>query len=154
MGRLDVFSDMSGKLGQLEVNKQNIQQLIDELNRNSDQLDSLTKSLGISNPGKLTLAISGNSQTTSASLGQVSAFSFIGFLTRSDQPNNYYMIPYVLTEGVPVTAFDMVVLASLSSSAGRVSINLDAEVATTYLGSAPVSVTLYYFILNQPVAST
>lgn len=154
MGRLDLFSDITDSMNPLEVNSSNIMQIIDELNRNSDQLDALTKTLSISNPGKIILPITGDSQTASASLGQVVAFSFIGFLVRSDQPTKYYMVPYVLTEGVPVTAFDMVVTANLINNGGQISISIDAEIATTYLASAPTSITFYYFILNQPVVGS
>lgn len=59
MGRLDAFTDMTGKMNQMDVNTQNIQQILDEMNRNSDQLDALNNNLSVVSSGKVSVASTG-----------------------------------------------------------------------------------------------
>lgn len=150
MGRLNSYSDPTGRQTPQQQAEAYIQQIVQELNRNADQLDSLQKSLSISNPGKATLSISGTSQSTTVNVGSPAPFSFMAFMVRSDQPTNYWALPYVLTQGVPVSSLNMVAYANLVTSANGSSLLFDVEVAAGYLASAPALVTFYYFILNQP----
>lgn len=149
MGILSAYVDPTGEKSTSEVNAENISQIIDELNRSSDQLDSLANQLSISTPGHVTLPISGSnsSQQTTVSLGSTAPFAFIAYMVRSDAPSNYYLVPYFLAQGAPASTMAMLAYAQLTSGSTP-QLLFDVEVASGY--APPASVTFYYYILNQP----
>jgi hypothetical protein len=98
MGRLDVQQDPTGKMNILDLNTQNIQNIIDELNRNSDQLDSLTNQLSIVQRSSVKGTWNGIGGINSGLILTVNhglAFApiWMGFFTRSDQPGQYFSVP-------------------------------------------------------------
>lgn len=149
MGRLDAFTDMTGSMSQQEINGQNIEQIIDELNRAADQVDALSNSISIVNRNNVTVPLSGNTYNASVNIQTSVASSFLAYMSRSDQPGNYFVLPYFATSGVPVSALQMAVSASLQSAAGnQVMLNIQGVVGAGY--AAPSSITVYYYILSQP----
>lgn len=96
MGRLDEVVDMTGSSSQMDLNSQNIQQVIDELNRNSDQLDAIANGLNIIGRGSLSGTWDGTAggQIT---LKQAHGFSqapiFLASFTRSDMPGQFFPVP-------------------------------------------------------------
>lgn len=98
MGRLDEVVDMTGKMSQMDLNGQNITQMIDELNRNSDQLDAITNALNIIGKGSVSgtwngVGGIGAGLTLTPTHGFPQAPIFIAFYNRSDRPNQYYPVP-------------------------------------------------------------
>lgn len=152
MGRIDQTVDMTGKLNLMDMNQQNIEQLIDELNRNSDQLDSLNKGLAVGVKNSIPAPLIGNTYTASVSVGSTNPSSFLAFMSRSDQPGIYFAMPYFLTVGFPITGLQMAAYAQIQSgiAGAAATINFSGSVSNAYLPSAPASVTFYYYLFNQP----
>lgn len=152
MGKLSPFVDMTGKMDQVALNDQNIQRLMTELNRASDQLDEINQGLVIINKGQIPAPLVGNQYSASVNLGTAAPSSFLAFMTRSDQAGNFFAMPYFNTAGFPISAINMAAYASLQPgvAGGNPTLNFTALVSNAYLGSAPPSVTFYYYAFNQP----
>jgi len=98
MGRLDTITDMTGDMDAVQVNAANIDNIINELNRNSDQLDAISNSLNIIGRGSISGTWQGqgginNALTLSSNHGFGSAPIFLGSFTRSDQSGTFYPTP-------------------------------------------------------------
>lgn len=153
MGSLNQFSDLTGKMDQTQVNSENISSIIDELNRNSDQLDSVNNSLGILSSGQVIVSISAGTGTATVSLGTTAPASFICYMARPDQGGRFWSLPYVLNSNPPTPTINMVVIATLIAAGGlggQVSLQFQAF-ANTATYTPPASVTCYYFTFSQPV---
>lgn len=55
MGELTSFSDQTGTMSQEEINAANIDNIVEELNRNSDDLDNFSNSLNVQNNGSISI---------------------------------------------------------------------------------------------------
>lgn len=146
MGRLDAFTDMTGQMNQVDLNKQNIQQIIDELNRNSDQLDSLNKGLNIIAKNTLAGTWDGTGGINSGlTLSAVHGFSqapiFLASFTRSDRAGLVYPVPQWFYGGGG--AFES--RAYSYTDQANIFFNF-ASVA----GGAPINFVFSYYIIQQP----
>lgn len=155
MGTLDSFVDMTGQMSQDDINAENISNIIDELNRNSDQLDSLNNTLSVIAYGSLDYSWDGSGDPgtpTQATLfipAQSSA-SFIGmtyFSRNTDDPIHYFAMPY--TQGIVNANGDSVMskifVAGSNSDNGQYEIDLNF-----YATGSPIDYTFYYILLQQP----
>ena len=98
MGRLDPITDPTGKLTDTQQNAVNIDNIINELNRNSDQLDAISNSLNIIGRGSISGTWTGqggigNALSLSKNHGFGSAPIFLASFTRSDQSGVHYPVP-------------------------------------------------------------
>lgn len=137
MGRIDSITDMTGTLDVMDLNAQNIQQIIDELNRNSDQLDSIAKGINIIGRGTTT---SVNHSAISVAHGFSQAPIFVASFTRSDQPGVYYPIPSWF--------YDVA-----GNYQGRVYAYTDSQsivLTQDFVAAAPATITFSWYILQQP----
>lgn len=97
MGRLDYTTDLTGGMSPLQLNETNIRTVIDELNRNSDQLDAIANALNIVGRGSLSATWNGSAGSI-INLSQAHGFGtapiFLATYNRSDEPGVYHMLPY------------------------------------------------------------
>jgi hypothetical protein len=153
MGVLNLIDDPTGSMSQEEINSSNIGNIVTELNRNADQLDSLSKSLAISSKGSVPASLSSSVYSASVDLGTTVPSSFIAYMQRSDDTSKYYSLPYMVTTGTPVSGISMAVSASLTVDfAGKVSLSFLGVTNGVY--AAPASLTFFYYTFNQPTNPT
>lgn len=155
MGDLSSFVDITGNLSQDDINSENISNIIDEVNRNSDQLDSINNVLSVIAYGSLVYNWDGSGSGASPTVGQLiapveSSASFIDmtyFSRSTDTPIQYLATPY--TQAAENANGDSVVtkifLAGSNSTTGQYEINLNF-----YATGTPTVFTFYYTILQQP----
>lgn len=154
MGQLEEFTDMTGNMSQEDINQENISNIIDELNRNSDQLDSLNNVLSVIAYGSLTYNWDGSGDPASPTSDvlvapETSDANFIGFvyMARSDDEGLYFNLPYyevdVNSNGDSVIGkrFDI----NNNSSTGQLEITIQF-----LLPGSPTNFTFYYFLVQQP----
>lgn len=148
MGRLDTFADMTGSMNQVDINEQNILQVIDELNRNADQLDAVANALSIIGRGSVNGTWSGNGGTgnllsLTATHGFQTAPIFMASFTRSDMPNQWFNIPQWFYD-------------NSGNLAGRAYAYTDAQnINFNFIGNnaspvSPVNMTFSWYIIQQP----
>lgn len=147
MGLINSFIDPTGDMSQVDVNSETLSQVIDEMNRNSDQLDAIANNLNIINKGTITATWTGTGGisagvTVSTPHGFGSAPIFLGFASRSD------IVPTVWYP-VPQWTYDNSGNLLTRSYAYTDSVNVNFNFATTYNGS-PIAITFSYYILQQP----
>lgn len=145
MGRYDAITDMTGTMSPLEVNQENISGLIDELNRNADQLDGLTNSLAIIGRGSSLGTWNGTGGinaglTLIITHGLPEAPIFMGFYTRSDK-SGVFTVPY----------WDFDNSGNLLSRAYALSTvnNIIFNFAMVSNGS-PINITFSWYAIQQP----
>lgn len=146
MGRLDEVVDMTGKMNQMDLNGKNITQMIDELNRNSDQLDAITNALNIVGKGSTSGTWNGVGGINSGLTLQVNhGLSFapiwIGFFTRSDIPGQYFPVPnweYDNAGSLLGRAYGYTTSSVLVFNFARTN------------NGAPITVSLSYYLIQQP----
>ena len=155
MGNIDSFVDMTGAMSQDDINTENINNIIDELYRNSDQLDSISNTLSIIAYGTLDYSWDGSGSgatPTQSSLfvPATSSANFIGmtyFSRSTDDPTIYFAMPY--TQGYVNANGDSVVgklfVAGSNSDTGQYEIDLNF-----YNTGTPIDYTFYYILLQQP----
>lgn len=154
MGNIEQFSDMTGTMSDAEINAENISNIIDELNRTSDQLDSLNSVLAVIAYGSLDYEWDGTGSPGSPNGAQLvvpvtSAANFIGFcyMQRSSDPTKYYSMPY--TEYVENANNDTVTakffIAFAENELGQFVIQLDF-----FNSGSAEAFTFYYTIIQQP----
>lgn len=145
MGRLDMIVDMTGKTNLLAMNEENISNIIDEMNRNSDQLDAIANNLNIIARGTLTGTWDGTANH-GVSLVQNHGFStppiFVAQFTRSDQPGIYYPVPQWFYD-------------SSGNFQGRAyaytdATNINLSFLSVVNGSGAVTFNFSWYILQQP----
>ncbi len=146
MGRLDQFADITGSMNQVDTNAQNIQQIIDEMNRNSDQLDAISNGLSII--GRNTLigtwngtGGAGGSLTLQQNHGFQTAPIFMASFLRSDVPGVYYPVPQWFYDG------------SGSFQARTYSYTDATNIYFSFTSASngsPITFTFSYYILQQP----
>lgn len=137
MGRLDAFVDITGSMSPLDVNTENIQQIIDELNRNADQLDAISKGLNIIGQGSRTIGANTASQVNH---GFGSAPIFLCFFNRDDQPGIFYAASQWFYDNT-------------GNYQGRVYAYTDAtniNLTSTFVAGAPTNVTFSWYFIQQP----
>lgn len=148
MGRLDAITDMTGRLNPMDLNAQNIANIIDEMNRNSDQLDSIANSLNIIGRGTLSgtwggTGGAGGSLIVSAAHGFAVAPIFLAFFTRADDATNGKSYP------VPQWFYD-----SAGSFVGRAYAYTDnTNIYFSYTAAAngsPIAFVCSYYLIQQP----
>lgn len=145
MGRIDAISDLMGTMSPLDINQQNISNIIDELNRNADQLDAIGKGLNIIGRGSKSGTWNGvgginSGLTMLQNHGFQTSPIFIGFYTRSDIAGNF-----------PVPYWDFDNTGSLLSRAYAYTSVTDIvfNFAMTSNG-APINITFSWYIIQQP----
>lgn len=157
MGLLSMFTDPTGKMSQSEINSQTISQLIDEMNRNQDQLDSLSSGMAISQYNTITLNTATQTQVqadTGFNTNTSSGVTFLAFVSRSDVAGAFYQLPYFVTTGGSPTNLSLSIYAQLGPIFPNPEIYLTFSVAAVAGYVLPATFTFYYFILNQPVGAT
>jgi hypothetical protein len=151
MGLLSSFTDATGSLSDTEVNAQNISNIIDELNRNGDQLDSLSNNMSIASASNQSFFWNGSPQdlgvTATASTG--TANTFYAFYTRSDIPNNLYSVPDYQFNSAGNLLYSVTVFTG--GEGGPSDINFTFDFVQ---GGTPATYTVYYFLLNQPISQS
>lgn len=144
MGLLQPFVDMTGEMTGLQITERNISQIINEVNRNADQLDSLNNSLNIIGRGSASLFWDGTGETA-VTVNKNHGFNFapvfLGFFVRSDQPD--------LSYPVPMWFYD-----NSGNFLNRIygytdSTNINFQFATAVSGS-PLTFTFSWYIIQQP----
>lgn len=144
MGRLDSVSDVTGRLTPLDLNAVNIENIINELNRNSDQLDAIANSLSIIGRGTLTGTWDGTAGGTvilSAAHGLTLAPIFISTFKRSDQPGVFYPGAHWFYNGAGTLTAEAFTQTDTS--------NITFEFIGHTAGS-PATITFSYYIIQQP----
>lgn len=153
MGRLDNFVDVTGKMDQTEVNKQNILNIIDELNRSSDLLDAFNTNLKIISRGSTTYNWDGTINTNieiDVTIGtSTQAYTFFCFFTRSSLPNNLYATPFSQFSSSGDLQIGIVVDTFASGNNSTLII-----FPAFYTAGAAETFTFYYFIIQQPANIT
>lgn len=148
MGRINLATDLTGKLSDIELNAQNINDIVNELNRNSDQLDSLSKNLNIIAYNKLSVTwpgTGGGLPTTVTDLIKTGAAStFLAFYDRNDIANQLFSVPNVHYDGSGNIA-SIITGNTFVLGAASIGFNIDF-----LANGSPVSFNFYYYILQQP----
>lgn len=155
MGQIEEFSDMTGQMSQDEVNQENISNIIDELNRNSDQLDALNNVLSVIAYGSLTYTWagtgSGGSPTEDILIApEISSANFIGlcYMSRSsDASPVYYAMPYteIYTNANGDTVIGKEFFVNSNSSTGKFEVPVNF-----YNPGSAETFTFFYILLQQP----
>lgn len=157
MGTLQEYIDPTGNLGQDQLNQKNISNIIDELNRTGDQLDSLSNNLSILAYGSLSYVWNGTGSADSsvnpiidASITVSTAFVVLIFMQRSDIPNQVYQLPYY--DGITNPNGDPVISKTLFGGAdlSRQQIYVNQ---TFYANGAPATFTYNYYVIQQPTTN-
>ena len=144
MGIVNRVFDPTGSKSDMEINAENLSQLIDEMNRTSDQLDAITNSLNIINKNSRTASWDGSiggGFTVSVPHGFGSAPIFVAYFNRSDQPNNWYPFPQWFYDNSGNT------LSRAYAYTDSTNINLTFF---SYVADGVVNFTVSYYILQQP----
>lgn len=155
MGNLQQFVDMTGRMSQQDINAENISNIIDELNRTSDSVDSINQTLSIVAYGTLEYSWDGTGSGASPlqaviQTGIQTSGNFIGlsYLSRSvDNPTLYINTPYIrsFTNSNGDTVVDKYFYAEVDSDNGIYQITLNF-----YNSGSPIDYTFYYFLFQQP----
>lgn len=152
MGRLDLYSDMTGSMNPTDVNAQNISNIVDELNRNSDQLDSLSNTVSIIASNKLTVTWNGTGgglpTTVADTIKTGATSSFLAFYSRSDTANQLFSVPNIHYDGSGNIAC---IVSANTFVSGTASIGFNIEFLNN---GSPVTFTFFYYILQQPANVT
>jgi hypothetical protein len=149
MGLISSFTDATGAMSDTEVNGQNIDNIIEELNRNSDQLDSLSNNLSIAASSNQQFNWNGSPTAigVTANLPTTAVNTFYAFYTRSDLPNNLYSVPDYQFTNAGALIYSVTVFTG--GEGGGINFEFDFVQSGT-----PAIYTVYYFLLNQPVSQT
>lgn len=143
MGLIDAVTDMTGSMSQLDINTENISNIIDELNRNSDQLDSIGNSLNIISRGTLSGTWDGTTDVLQVQQnhGFATAPIFLASFTRSDMVGQYFPMPmwYYDNSG----NFQARALAFTDNN------NIYMQFVSVVTG-APVTFDFSFYIIQQP----
>lgn len=152
MGRVNLATDLTGQLSDTELNTQNIGNIIDELNRNSDQLDSLSQNLTIIayNALPVTWPGTGGGLPTSVSdtIKTGAASSFLAFYNRSDIPNQLFSVPNIHYDN---SGNISCIVTGSTFVSGVASIGFEIEFLSN---GSPITFNFYYYILQQPTNIT
>lgn len=155
MGNISSIVDIVGNMSQDDVNAANIDNIIDELNRNSDQLDALNNVLSVIAYGSLVFnwdgSGSGVTPTTAtliAPIESTAAFIDFTYLTRSTDvtPINH-ATPFTeaAQNGNGDTVITKYFVAGSNSDTGQYEISLEFFATGT-----PEIFTFFYTIVQQP----
>lgn len=160
MGQIQDFVDMTGKMNQAQINAQNIENIVQEVNRNSDQLDALNNVLSVIGYGSLTYNWDGSGSSaspTSAALtapiktGGANFIIFVYMSRNTDNPTQYFTMPYQQIgnngNGDTVVLKDFVHITQADTG------QLFIEVAF-YASGSPINYTFNYIIIQQPSNTT
>lgn len=145
MGRIDLTDDFTGDLSPTELNAQDIENIIAELNRNSNQLDAVQNNLAIVTRGKTSL-------TTPAGVGDLFVDvnhglgfppAVMAFYTLSSDPNTVYQLPSFVLDGSGNFLYSVLFTSTNN--------NLRFEVN----GTLPaITFNFSYYLLKQPANLT
>lgn len=155
MSNLEQFNDMTGMMSQDDINAENISNIIDELNRTSDSLDSLNQTLSIVAYGTLTYSWDGSGSgatptTATLQTGIATQGNFIGlsYMSRDiDNPTIYVNMPYFrsIENANGDSVMDKLFQASVNSDSGIYEIDLNF-----FASGSPIDYTFYYILFQQP----
>lgn len=141
MGRLDPYIDITGKLNPFEVNAENINNIVDELNRNSDQLDSVQNNLAIVSRGSTLITASGGFSDISVNINHGLGFppAVLAFYTLSTSSTVVHQLPNFVLDGSGNYLYSVTFTTTTN--------NLQFQV----LGTVPaVTFNFSYYLLKQP----
>ena len=144
MGKIDNFMDLTGSMDQTEVNSTQITQMVDELNRSQDLLDSFTSNLKIIATGQVTDIWNGSAGVGNhidIPINTGLGFTFLGYYSRSDIPGSLYSIPNYLYDNSGNIQFYVFNFSNQQ--------NLTMQ-WYAYQAGTSFTWTFYYFILQQP----
>lgn len=145
MGRLDAFTDMTGKMSMMELNGQNIQQILDELNRNSDQLDSVQNNLAVVSSGKTSITSPGGFVFLSSNVVHGLGFppAVLAFYTIASAPSVVRQVPNYVLDGAGAFLYYVI----FSTTSNNIIFELQGNTpATTF--------NISYYLLKQPANLT
>lgn len=150
MGRLSPVVDFTGGdlVGQ---HAQSIKDMIDEVNRQQEHLDSLVNSLIVIASGLVVIpydAPSNSYPDTIVPLASGMVGAFISYMVRSDQASKAWSLPYFELSSGNV---NILANAYMNSSTGQ--LLAGAKLAAAY-ASPPANLTFYYYLLQQPANAT
>lgn len=146
MGRVFSVKDFTGGMSPDELNAENIRQLSEELNRNSDQLDAIANGLNIIGRGSKTATwdgtggLGGGIQVLRPH-GFTVAPIFMATYVRSDDPTNWYPAPNWTFD----SAGALVSRVYCSTDATYLFLSFDSVLPGT-----PVDFTFSWYLLQQP----
>jgi hypothetical protein len=146
MGNIDGVIDPTSTMTDTDLNKENISQIIDEMNRNSDQLDAIANSLNIINKGTVTgvwggVAGIGSGLTISQAHGFGSAPIFVSFFNRSDLGTQWFPVPQWTFDN----SGNLVDRCYAYSDAVNINFNYASQ-----LNGSPITFIFSYYIIQQP----
>lgn len=148
MGQIQRFTDATGDMSMVDRQDQDIDQIMGEVNRQADQLDSLNKSTKVIAQDSVTVTIpTGQTyaeQTYTYGSGTVG--SFLCSIVRSDDTTHSWPIPYFETAVNGSGTLDVKLIANASASANVITFSV--RVGSSY--TTPPSVTFNFQILEQP----
>lgn len=145
MGRLDYFSDSTGKMSQTDINSQDISNIVIEMNRNQDLLDALNNNLKIIARGSGTISWDGTSGVSVNLPVPVNAnvqFTFLVYFTSSIVSNNHLQQTQYFNVD---NSGNLIYIMTAASDAT----NLYISFQSYHTGTAQ-TFTYYYFIIQQP----
>lgn len=156
MSQIQNFTDVTGSMTQTQINAANIDNIIEEVNRNSDQLDALNNVLSVLAYGQLTYSWDGSGSsatptatTLTANLNTSGAnFIVIVYMSRStDSPTQYFPLPYnqIATNGNGDSVVTKTFWLVTEADTGQLFINLQF-----FATGSPINYTFNYLIIQQP----
>lgn len=153
MGDLSRYVDPTGDLSKVEILDKDLDQIIEEINRNQDQLDALDSAIKIVARDQITTNYDAASHTYPLQIynyGGGTVGSFLCFMKRSDQPDNLYPVPYY--ESAVVGATLELRLEAYANSA-QSALQFTGRASTSH-PSPPASLTFFFYIFRQPTNVT
>lgn len=152
MGQINRHRDVTGSMTPDEIHTAEISTIVDELNRTSDNVESLLNNLTVSAYGSMSyiwdgVTIGFNPVTVTAPITTTGAVFPIVFGVTSLVPNRAFALPAVTT-GSNANG-DVVNLRTFSSY-----VKLDANTinieAYFFAADTPRTYTFYYYLIQQP----
>ncbi len=155
MGNLQSFQDMTGSMKQADVNTQDITNIIQELNRTSDQLDALNNTLSISGYGSLTYNWLGGGtgaspvqDTLTSPFNSPGNYIGLSYMTRATENNKlFHALPFSEL-GVNANGDSVITkyfLSGVDTNTGKYTV-----VVTFPQSGTPEIFTFYYLVFVQP----
>lgn len=152
MGQIQRYVDPTGDMSMLQRHDQDIGQIMDELNRMGDQLDALNKSTKIIARDKVAVTVQAGQTfgTNSYTYGSGTIGSFICTVVSANDPDHSWPVPYHETQVNGSGVLDVLLIATASAANNVLTFNV--RVGTSY--TTPVTLTFYFYILEQPANTT
>lgn len=154
MAQVNRHVDITGDMNRDDVHSAEISSIVDELNRTSDNVESLLNNLSIAAYGTLTYIWDGTIQNNinlRTTLNSTGALSPLVFVNRSDIPGSYYQLPFMINivnaNGDPVIGTLFISGVDVTNSVFFVNLNFPSA-------GTPKTYTFYYYLISQPPNAT